>query len=77
MPIAPRRTKIMAGNTVIEEMLPLMPPGRNYPLLDEELPGSNALVKRFLYDPWDGEVVVAEPGEPLTFEHFRTVVGPA
>jgi len=36
----------------------------------EEVQGSDALVRRLLFGPWDGEFVVLEPGEAFALEHF-------
>ncbi len=36
----------------------------------EEIEGSNALVKKMIYGPWDDEFVVVPPGEAIRFEHF-------
>jgi hypothetical protein len=38
----------------------------------EEIPGSGALVARLLHGPWDGDFVVARPGETITYLDFRT-----
>ena len=38
----------------------------------EEIAGSNALVKKLLWGPWDSEFVIAPPGHALTFSDFRT-----
>lgn len=37
----------------------------------EEIPGSNALLKAMLDGPWDGDFVVACPGETITYADFR------
>ena len=36
----------------------------------EEIEGSNALVKKMIYGPWDDEFVVILPGESFQYEHF-------
>jgi len=36
----------------------------------EEIEGSQTLVKKMLYGPWDDEFVVIPPGEIVTFQHF-------
>lgn len=36
----------------------------------EELEGSNTLIKKMLYGPWDDEFVVVKPGETIRYEHF-------
>jgi hypothetical protein len=38
----------------------------------EEIPGSDALIVRLLHGPWDGDFVVARPGETISFLDFRT-----
>ena len=36
----------------------------------EEIEGSDALVKKMLFGPWDEEFVVLQPGETVTLDHF-------
>jgi hypothetical protein len=36
----------------------------------EEIPGSDALVRKMLFGPWDEEFVVVPPGETVRYEHF-------
>ncbi len=36
----------------------------------EEIEGSNALVKKMIYGPWDDEIVLAPPGEAFRYEQF-------
>ena len=36
----------------------------------EEIEGSNDLIKKMIYGPWDDEIVVVPPGEPFRYEHF-------
>ena len=36
----------------------------------EEVPGSNAMVKKMLAGDWDDEFVVVEPGDTIRYEHF-------
>jgi len=38
----------------------------------EEIPGSNALVKKMLYGPWDDDFVIARPGETISYADFKT-----
>ncbi|MCR4406006.1 MAG: DUF1638 domain-containing protein [Anaerolineae bacterium] len=38
----------------------------------EEIPGSNALIRKMLYGPWDGDFVVVRPGEKITYQDFIT-----
>jgi hypothetical protein len=38
----------------------------------EEIPGSGTLVARLLHGPWDGDFVVARPGETFSYLDFRT-----
>ncbi len=37
----------------------------------EEIPGSDVLVARLLHGPWDGDFVVARPGDTISFPDFR------
>ncbi len=37
----------------------------------EEISGSNTLVKKMLYGPWDDEFVVARPGETISYLDFK------
>ena len=37
----------------------------------EEIPGSDALVKRMLHGPWDGDFVIAHPGETISYLDFK------
>jgi hypothetical protein len=37
----------------------------------EEIAGSDALIKRMLEGPWDGEFVVAQPGDTISFLDFK------
>jgi hypothetical protein len=37
----------------------------------EEIPGSDVLVKKMLFGPWDDDFVVAQPGETITYLDFR------
>jgi hypothetical protein len=36
----------------------------------EEIEGSNALVKKMIYGPWDDEIVLAPPGQPFRYDQF-------
>jgi len=38
----------------------------------EEIPGSDALVKRLLQGPWNGDFVVAHPGDTISFLDFKS-----
>ena len=38
----------------------------------EEIEGANTLVKKLLLGPWDGDFVVAEPGQTITYADFQT-----
>jgi hypothetical protein len=38
----------------------------------EEIPGSNALVIKMLNGPWDGDFVVARPGETISYLDFKS-----
>lgn len=37
----------------------------------EEIPGSNALIKKMLYGPWDDDFVIARPGETISYLDFK------
>ena len=37
----------------------------------EEIPGSNALIKKLLHGPWDDEFVVTRPGETISYLDFK------
>ncbi len=37
-----------------------------------EIKGSNALIKKLLFGPWDDEFVITPPGQSITFLDFRT-----
>lgn len=37
----------------------------------EEIKGSNALIKKLLLGPWDGEFIIVPPGKALSFLDFR------
>lgn len=36
----------------------------------EEIEGSDALVKKMIYGPWDDDFVVVQPGETIQYKHF-------
>ncbi len=36
----------------------------------EEIEGSNMLLKKMVYGPWDEEFIIAKPGEIIRLEHF-------
>ncbi len=38
----------------------------------EEIPGSDALVKRMLHGPWDADFVIASPGKTISYLDFKT-----
>ncbi len=38
----------------------------------EEIQGSNRLVKKLLFGPWDDEFVVAQPGQAVTYADFQS-----
>ena len=41
----------------------------------EELPGSDELVRKMLFGPWDDEFVVIPPGETIRYHHFYPDAG--
>lgn len=40
-------------------------------LVYEEIPGSDALIRRLLHGPWDNDFVVARPGETISYLDFK------
>jgi len=36
----------------------------------EEIPGSNALIKKMLYGPWDGDFLITRPGQEISYADF-------
>lgn len=44
---------------------------KRFDLRFEEIPGSNALIKKMLHGPWDDDFVVARPGETITYLDFK------
>jgi hypothetical protein len=42
----------------------------------EEIPGSDALIARMVHGPWDGDFVIARPGETISYLDFRTAGPP-
>ena len=48
---------------------------KRFELRYEEIPGSNALIKKMLYGPWDDEFVVARPGETISYLDFKGTKG--
>ena len=36
----------------------------------EEIPGSNALIRKMLYGPWDGDFIIARPGQTIRYADF-------
>jgi hypothetical protein len=44
---------------------------RELELQFEEIEGSNSLIKRMLYGPWEGDFVINPPGRKITFLDFR------
>ena len=43
---------------------------QQFSLRYEEIEGSNSLIKKMLFGPWDEEFVVLQPGESFQLEHF-------
>lgn len=37
----------------------------------EEIAGSNTLVRKMIFGPWDGDFIVVPPGDSITYLHFR------
>jgi hypothetical protein len=44
---------------------------RELELQFEEIQGSNSIIRRILYGPWDGDFVIVPPGRKITFLDFR------
>ncbi len=44
---------------------------RQFGLRYEEIPGSTALIEKMLYGPWDGDFVIARPGETISYADFK------
>ncbi len=40
----------------------------------EEIPGSDALIRKMLFGPWDEEILVAPPGHTIQYADFKTSV---
>ena len=40
----------------------------------EEITGSDALIRKLLFGPWDDEILVAPPGHTIQYEDFKTSV---
>jgi hypothetical protein len=38
----------------------------------EEIPGSDVLIEKLLHGPWDGDFVIAHPGETIGYIDFKT-----
>jgi hypothetical protein len=38
----------------------------------EEIPGSNVLIQKLLFGPWDDDFVVAQPGQTISYADFKT-----
>jgi hypothetical protein len=41
----------------------------------EEIPGSDVLIRQLLHGPWDGDFVIARPGETIFYLDFRESAG--
>jgi hypothetical protein len=41
-----------------------------YDLKYEEIPGSNRIIEKLLRGTWDGDFIVVEPGEQISYEIF-------
>ena len=46
---------------------------RQFGLRYEEIPGSTALIRKMLYGPWDGDFVIARPGDIISYADFKTM----
>jgi hypothetical protein len=47
---------------------------KQFGLRYEQIPGSTALIKKMLYGPWDGDFVIAHPGDTIKYADFKTTV---
>lgn len=45
---------------------------KQFDLRYEELPGSTALIEKMIFGPWNGDFVIARPGETITYADFKT-----
>lgn len=45
---------------------------KQFDLRYEELPGSKTLVEKMIFGPWNGDFVVARPGETIMYADFKT-----
>jgi hypothetical protein len=50
---------------------------KRFGLRYEEIPGSDALVRRMLHGPWGDDFVIARPGETITYLAFKKAQLPA
>ncbi len=48
---------------------------KRFGLRYEEIPGSDALVRRMVLGPWDSDFVIAHPGETICYLDFRKTAG--
>ncbi len=44
---------------------------KDFKLYYQEVEGSQRLIKKMLFGPWDEEFIVVEPGKVICFEHFH------
>lgn len=49
---------------------------KQFDLRYEELPGSRALVTKMVFGPWNGDFVIARPGETIMYADFKTPLYP-
>jgi hypothetical protein len=50
---------------------------KRFGLRYEEIPGSDALVRRMLHGPWDDDFVIAHPGETISYLAFKKTQHPS
>jgi hypothetical protein len=43
----------------------------------EEIPGSNALIKKMLSGPWDADLIVARDGDTISYMDFKVIKAPS
>jgi hypothetical protein len=49
---------------------------KRFGLRYEEIPGSTALVKKMICGSWDGDFVIARPGDTISYADFVTPAAP-
>jgi hypothetical protein len=47
---------------------------RKFNLRFEEIPGSDTLIRKLLFGPWDDEILIAPPGHTIEYLDFKTSI---